>query len=204
MGLLKRSTMSFALYLTGAPASGKSTAAALAGDKLKARVLSYGELLSERLHARVGSQAELREHSSKVIAPDDVFEVDQYVREQVRRLRQRHQNVIVDSHALTAERYGFRAVPYSAEVFGHIGYTHVACLEVSPEITRARIEKRAQGRPLLSEQGFAAHAQLQAALALAYAHSGGIPFALIDSSGTSETTVSTLAEFVGVEVGKVE
>jgi adenylate kinase len=186
----------FALYLTGAPAVGKSTAAGRLAQTTDAEFLSYGQILTERLSGVVGTQEQLRERSAEVIATEQVRVVDEFVRERVAYLSGKR-NLVVDSHAVTAEKFGFRAVPYSASMFRDIGFTHIACLFAPAEVVAARIAASPGGRPVLSQDSLDMHAQLQASLALSYAHSSGLPIAFIDAQGAPDEVVEAIARFVG-------
>ena len=76
--------------------------------------------------------------------------------------------VVVDSHALTIEHFGFRPVPYSAAQLISINFTWIVCLYAWPSVIQERIRIKPGGRPLPSEADLARHEQLQSALALTY------------------------------------
>ena len=183
------------IYLTGAPATGKSTTAAALANEVGAIRLSYGELLTEQLSDKVADQTELRSRSSGVITPSDVERADLVMIERIRTLRETSM-VVVDSHALTFESFGFRAVPYSADQLRSIGYTWIICLYASPSVLRARIVANPGGRPLPSDEDLMRHEQLQASLALAYAHTLGIPVAFIDSGVELKTVTGRILQLV--------
>lgn len=185
----------FALYLTGPPAAGKTTAGRLLAHEVGADFLSYGELLTSRLSGRVARQSELRELSAVVISIEDVQAVDRHVFDQVSGPRDRP--VIVDSHAVTAEAFGFRAVPYSAGQFAGIGYTHVACLYAPAAVIHARILAKPDGRPLLAREEVERHTQLQSALALSYAQAAGLPISFVNSNVDTGAVVRALRDLVG-------
>src|SRR5580698_7304074 len=101
--------------LTGAPGTGKSTLRRSLEPCINGlQHFDYGELLLrcvERQGATL-SYSELREQSSSVISPADVLATDEWVIAEIKRLRI-VSDVIIDSHALTREEYGFRAIPFS-------------------------------------------------------------------------------------------
>jgi adenylate kinase len=187
----------FSIYLTGAPSTGKSTVARLLESRYSALRLSYGEVLTQRLADKVADQDELRRRSATVITAADVAAADEFVRDRVALARSQHISVVVDSHALTAETFGFRAIPYSAVQFAAIEFTHIACLFAPADTIRQRINADGGGRPLLEDSRFEMHAQLQSSLALSYAHSSGIPVAFIDATASLEAILSTILQFVG-------
>jgi adenylate kinase len=98
------------VLLTGAPGVGKSTfRTALAYRFPALQAFDYGKLLLERKAAEGVKMEyrELREKSSSVITPTDVGSIDDWVIQRISELRQ-HSDVVLDSHALTAESYGLR------------------------------------------------------------------------------------------------
>jgi len=112
------------IYLTGAPATGKSSTAERLAASVGAVRLSYGELLTEQLSAKVSSQDELRAKSARVITPADVERADAVMIERIEAAR-RESMVVVDSHAITIESFGFRSVPYSVEQLKKVGCTWI-------------------------------------------------------------------------------
>ena len=183
------------IYLTGAPATGKSSTAERLARAVGGVRLSYGELLTDQLSAKVSSQDELRAESARVITPADVERADTEMIERIGSAR-RESMVIVDSHAITIESFGFRAVPYSADQLKEIGFTWVICLYAAPEVIAARISSDSGGRPLPALDDLARHEALQGALALAYAHSLGVPIAFVNSDIALEEVVTRILELV--------
>lgn len=163
------------VYLTGAPASGKTTLATRLAEAAPVVVLSYGWVLSERLANVVRDQAELRQESSEVVTPRLVAEVDQLLIATAVECTSTGRHLVVDSHAVTKERYGFRCVPYSAAGLASVGFTHLVCLSASPAVVAGRIKAAAEGRPLPSLDELAMHNEMQRSLTLTYAHTLGVP-----------------------------
>jgi adenylate kinase len=95
----------------------------------------YGKLLLERKAAEgiKIDYPELREKSSSVISPADVGSVDDWVIQRVNELRQ-HSNVVLDSHALTAETYGLRAIPVSSVQLQKLKLDAVLVLRCDPTV----------------------------------------------------------------------
>lgn len=173
------------IYLTGSPASGKST---LCGHLENAvpnlRVYSYSKLLRDHVNRRSGAAVDevgIRQHSANLVTRADVEAVDQWLIEQVR-LKRAGQHIIIDSHPVTKEDYGFRVTAFTPEQLRQLDPDVIICLYVSPEVTRNRIEADAAGRPLPTDFELGLHADLQASLAAQYAFVLGKPCYLLDSS----------------------
>ncbi len=172
------------IYLTGAPAAGKSSVA----EQLKhaiapVEVFNYGQELTRYLASKTGgplSQDELRKQSSKVITPEDVEALDSALLKRVGELRS-GTNFVIDTHAVTKEPYGFRVTPFSLQRFGELRPTKIVVLYTSPEVAISRIGTDPGGRPMVTafESGF--HSALQASVAISYGTSLGIPIYFLDS-----------------------
>jgi len=190
--------MTFDLYLTGAPATGKSTVGAALAKISGAELLSYGSLLTDELSrlGLVSDQVDLRERSAQVISSTHVTDLDEVVARRVERGRG-ISSTIVDSHALTAEEYGFRALPYSSDTLSRISFTHVVCLFAPSKVIAGRFKADKGGRRELSRELLDIHAQLQSSLALTYAHSLGVPIGFVDANRPLDDVVAAVHEFVG-------
>ena|ERR1700677_2722711 len=106
------------IYLTGAPASGKTTAShelvKLISD---IELWSYSDHLIRYIEETkniASSHESLREQSSSVIAPKDIVEVDKLLTDFVQENR-RLKHIIIDSHPVTKEEYGFRCTAFSVD-----------------------------------------------------------------------------------------
>ncbi len=173
------------VYLTGAPAAGKSTLA----EQLKQvvapiEVFTYGHELTRYLEEKSGqpiAQDELRKHSSLVITQEDVESLDTILLKRVAELRTRT-NFVIDTHAVTKEAYGFRIIPFSLQRIGELRPTKIVVLYTSPGDAIRRIAANSGGRPMISDFEAGFHTGLQASVAISYGTSLGIPIYFLDSS----------------------
>lgn len=183
------------VYLTGAPAAGKSsTARALKQRVRPLEVWEFGDRLTQHLLRRLPnlSQEDLRRDSGKLITPEDVAAVDRGLIEWARDTRTTS-HIIIDSHPVTKERYGFRVTPYSLADFSRLAPTKIWVLYCSPETTLQRISRDAAGRPLVTLEEARMHTQLQASVALTYGMSVGIPIYMFDSDRDHDGLADELA-----------
>lgn len=183
------------IYLTGAPASGKSTLCErLEASVAKLQSYSYSKLLRDYVNNRSDEcidEVGIRRRSACVITRDDVDAVDRWLIDEVQ-ARRKEQHLVIDSHPVTKEVYGFRVTPFTVEQLQLLNPDVIVCLYVSPEETKDRITKDAAGRPLPSDFEIGLHAELQAALAMQYALLLGKPCYLLDSSVTQDELVTNL------------
>jgi adenylate kinase len=188
--------MAVVMYLTGAPATGKSTLCSnLAKANPAAHIFAYSnelrQLVAGRTH-RVVTEGEIREKSAAIVTPADVLELDKRLIALVAAERTRRP-IIIDSHAVTKELYGFRVTSFSAEQLRQLDPDLIVCLYASPDAITARIAAKPMGRPQISLFEAALHVQLQAAVATQYGVLLGKPVYLVDADVPEEV----LAEQVG-------
>ena len=172
------------IYLTGAPAAGKSSIAEQLKQAISPiEVFNYGHELTAYLAGKTGvplHQDEIRRQSALVITPEDVEALDSILLARVGELRART-HFVIDTHAVTKESYGFRVTPFSLQRFAELRPTKIVVLYTSPEVAMSRIGADPGGRPMITafESGF--HSALQASVALSYGTSLGIPVYFLDS-----------------------
>jgi adenylate kinase len=180
------------IYLTGAPATGKTTCGTMLARETGMTMFSYGAELTRRLADRVGSQEELRQRSAAVITAADVVALDQELVERTAAARVAGPGLVVDSHAVTKEHYGFRCIPYSPEHLSSLGFTAIVCLFVAAEEVARRISEEPLGRPLPTLAQLAMHDEMQRSLAITYAHRLGVPVHLVDASAEPAVVVTQI------------
>lgn len=184
------------IYLTGAPAAGKSSTAHALKERVRPlEVWEFGDRLRQHLSqtAPTISQEDLRRESARVITPADVAAVDRQLVEWTAKIRG-SSHVVIDSHPVTKERYGFRVTPYSLADFARLAPTRIWVLYCSPEVTLDRIGSDAAGRPMITLEEARMHMQMQASVAITYGMSLGMPVHFFDSARDRE---DLLTELVG-------
>ncbi len=183
------------IYLTGAPAVGKSTlCAGLQKRAANLLVLSYSALLREHVRQRDGETigaAEIREKSASVITRDDVMAVDAKLIDEVHAKRGMH-DILIDSHPVTKESYGFRVTPFKVEQLLVLSLDTIICLYASPDVLRERISTAPDGRPLPSIFEIGLHVQMQAAVTAQYSVEVGRSCYLIDSGVNQDALVNAV------------
>lgn len=177
------------IYLTGAPATGKSTLTKnLSAQIPETLIFTYSKELLVWVKKRensVATQDDLRRESSSLITREDVNNVDIKLLELVRSSRKR-QNMVIDSHPVTIEKFGFRVTPFSKQHIQNLAPDIIVCLYASTEIIAKRIKKNAAGRPLPSPYEIDMHMQLQCQIANMYAFEVNAHLYYLDASHTQE------------------
>ena len=180
--------MGCVLYLTGVPGSGKTTTAEAMQNAGNVAAFSYSERLGQVLGA---SRAELRGASAELVGPDAVAAVDKEVAEFVAEMTPRG-HVVIDSHAVTYERYGMRVIPFAVPVLRRLCLAAVACLTARPEIIASRVASASDGRANMPVEQIAAGQRLQDSVALSYSFALGIPLHVVDTSPAETDAASIL------------
>lgn len=159
-------------------------------------VWEYGARLTEHVRSRsdsVVTQDDLRARSAGVVTPEDVEELDHALIAFVAEHRA-SQHVLIDSHPVTKEAYGYRITPFSLKRFAHLAPDEIWVLFASPEETRRRIAADNGGRPMVTEAEARIHTAMQASVAATYGMSLGRPVYLFDTAAPREELVARLAE----------
>jgi adenylate kinase len=141
----------------------------------------------------VAGQEDLRRRSAGVVTPEDVAEVDRALLNFVTENRRVH-HVLIDSHAVTKELYGYRVTPFSLKQFEQLRPDEIWVLYASPEETRRRISADGKGRPTITDEEARTHTTLQASVATTYGMAIGCPVYLFDTEIDPEVLATRLEE----------
>ncbi len=197
------------ILLTGVPASGKSTLArALASAVSPVQTVSFGELIL-RLKTEAGATLDypaLRTKPSTEAPPALVEQARERLLAEVRQLRVQS-NVIIDSHAVAKDEYGFRVTPDSSDYLRALQLDAIVILHPKPEDVVARIAEEPAGRREVDVDNVIRHSALQDAVSIAYAVSLGCPVFTLDAHGPlSDLVLRLLAilESIGMKYAKRE
>ena len=186
--------MGKAVYLTGVPGTGKSTICqAILTSRADVKVFSYSEHLGRHLGI---AKSELRGKSASVVMTEAVHAVDAELAEYVADHRL-DGSVLVDSHAVTSEDYGYRAVPFKPEVLTAVGFDAVVCLAADPATLAERVAADPASRRVVEVDEIEQAQRLQEGVATAYAVILGVPLYVIDTDRPVTELVATVARILG-------
>jgi adenylate kinase len=166
------------VLLTGGAGTGKSSLAKELSAAFKPlHKVDFGQLLLER-KIRQGMSSvtyeDLRRDSAGLITVDDVRAVEEELLEALPGLR-RHTHVLIDSHAVTKESYGYRVTHYSFDQLKRLSLNAVIVTYCDPTELVARFRNDPQGRPEVSEFEALHYMALQEGVAINYAITCGCP-----------------------------
>lgn len=186
------------IYLTGAPATGKSTLSRNLKSRIPSlEVFAYSEKLAEYVRQRAClselTQDEIRRRSAQLITREDVSAVDAQLLELVQ-TRRGQVPILIDSHAVTKESFGFRITPFTTSELATLAPDMILCLYADSGHVSARIETNPMGRPLLPLFELDLHTHLQTTVAVQYALQLNRPLYLLDSAKGEEELVEAAVE----------
>jgi len=172
------------ILLTGAPATGKTTLAKLMEKTFYIRRVDFGSLLLDLKKERGVkgiTYAHLREQSSRLVSAQEVSYLDVVLIEKIEKWK-KHTNVVIDSHAVTKEFFGFRSTHFSFDNLKRLRLDAILVLYCNPEELIRRIGDNPEGRPLLNKEAIYRHMYLQESLALIYGVATGCPVYFLDTT----------------------
>ncbi|WP_298022152.1 ATP-binding protein [uncultured Parasphingopyxis sp.] len=164
------------IYLTGSPATGKTTLAERLSDRIDNLIhFRFGNVLTELIQQNHEvTQEALRTSTSHISTPDIVNQVNENAIETCEKHRGVG-SVIVDTHAVTTEETGFRVTPMSVAQMKRLNPDAFVCLTARPDVRAIRVKEDAKGRPLLDEEQLRTQSMLQESLVISYAAATGKP-----------------------------
>lgn len=164
-------------------------------------VFTYSKELLARIMSNTditATQDDLRRESSNIISRVDVERVDNQLLELANSCRG-CQNLVVDSHPVTIEKYGFRVTPFSRDQLRRLAPDVIVCLYAEPDVIADRILKNAAGRPLPTHSELKLHTQLQCQMASIYAIETGAALFFLDAAYSPEELLDNFLSVVEIK-----
>lgn len=185
------------IYLTGAPATGKSSLCAALGERISnLEFYSYSTLLRDIVNQRMRTEIDesgIREKSAQVVTRADVTETDRRLIDEI--TAKRHdRHLIIDSHPVTKEAYGFRITPFTIDQLKQLAPDIIVCAYAPSPVIADRIRANPAGRPLPEDSDIALHVQLQASLAAQYGFQLDRPCYLLDTNASKDAVLQRFLE----------
>lgn len=176
--------MRMLIYLTGAPATGKTTLCRYLEQRIPGlQHIAYRDLLMAHVADRYRNLTieTLREAPSQFVTRADVDATDRKLIGIVAELR-KQKHVLVDSHPMSKEPYGFRITPFTPKQISLLAPDVIVCLYADPAEISRRIRANAEGRPVPSEFELSLQITQQASVATQYAYTLGKACHILNSA----------------------
>ena len=173
-------------YLTGAPATGKTSIANKIIECIDpVESISYKDLIMYYYKTKLSLEVthkQLRQKSSEIVTPDIINEIDNVILPDMISQLRKKSHVIIDTHPVTKELYGFRATPFSYDILLKLGIDAIIVLYSDANTIKGRINSAEDGRLNCSLEDINTHISLQNSLALTYGILIGKPIYYLDTN----------------------
>jgi len=136
---------------------------------------------------------DLRRGTEEYVSQRDIDYVDQLLVQFTARWRSSY-HLIIESHHVTNESYGFRIAPFSADKIRSLDITEIWILFADARQTISRVVADPSLRPKPTSYEADLHTALQASLAVTYAALGGVPLHLFRSGANIGSLVDQLED----------
>jgi adenylate kinase len=103
---------------------------------------------------------------------------------------------VVDSHAVSKERYGWRAVPDTPRLLAQFGYIWLVHLHAPPALIFERTQRSLGGRLANSPEEVVVLDVLQMSVSIYYAATLGRPLHVVANTGTVEDTTQAITSLL--------
>lgn len=186
------------IYLTGSPASGKTTTIKLLKNIVSnIKVFEYGREMTEHLHKSKKnnniSQCDIRSGTANIVSNEDIIKVNNKLILWCAEKRMTH-SLIIDTHQVTREKHGYSLNPFSLENLKQLDLSEIWFFYASSEEIIRRINKAPSGRTLPTSWDADFHTFSQLSIVETYSVLAGIPIYMFDTHKNQQTLASLLAK----------
>jgi adenylate kinase len=186
------------ILITGAAATGKSTLSRALAELENFAVFEYGDFLfrcASVNHPEL-THSDTRSHPELFISPMDISETDEALQQFIVSHRSTH-HVVIDSHAVSKENYGFRIEPFGPGQLLRAAFSRIVFLLCDPIVIIDRTKARPEGRPPLNAKEAELYQNLQCSVAINYSTILGIPIHFLDSANESKVILTQFLNLIG-------
>jgi len=186
------------ILLTGTAAVGKSTLSRKIDKAPNFKAFEYGDELFKQAAQRHPEMtlSETRSHSEIYISEEDIINTDVALQLFIEKYRNEY-HVVIDSHAVSKEKYGFRSEPFALSELQRANFSRIVCLYCEPSIIVERTKANPEGRPILTMQEAEFYQNFQFSVAITYSSLSGIPIHFLNSEIKAELVFSEFLNLIG-------
>lgn len=186
------------VLITGIAAVGKSTLSRQIGNTQGFKAFEYGvELFNQaaQKHKKI-SHSDTRSHSEFYVSDENIRNTDKALQLFIQKYRNEC-HVVIDSHAVSKEKYGFRSEPFALGELQKANFSRIVCLYCEPNIIVERTKNNPDGRPILTIKEAEFYQNFQSSVAITYSTILGVPLHFINTNVTPEDVEKMFLSVVG-------
>lgn len=189
------------IYLTGAPATGKSTVIKLLSEESdKIKVFEYGKEMAKHLSIKNKSNIEqslMKSGIESLVTENDINIVNEKMKDFIdKNIGSYH--TIIDTHQITKEKYGFKLKTFSSEQLTELRIDEIWVLYCDSKVIKERIILKSGGRPITEEFESDFHSYTQSNLAILYSMIKDVPIYFFNSGDADMLYKNIMLRSLGV------
>lgn len=194
------------IYLTGAPATGKSAVIKiLSEENANIKVFEYGKEMAKHLSIKNNSNIEqslMKSGIESIVTENDINIVNEkmkvFIDENVG-----NYHTIIDTHQITKEEYGFKLKTFSFEQLKELRIDEIWVLYCESKIVNERIKLNSGGRPIIENYESDFHSYTQSNLAILYSMIKDVPIYFFNSGDVNMPYKDIMLKNLGVNPNSV-
>lgn len=165
--------------------------------------ISFGQLLHLAVERRLATRinyAKFRAAAASLVTPSDFEEASIELTNNTT-ASDPNRWLIVDSHAVAREQFGWQANPDTPGTLQQYAYDVIILLDAPSRVVLKRIRKTPNGRLVKTERDVAILAALQQGIATYYSGTIGCPLWVIDAQPSINSVVGVVETVLGLRGG---
>jgi len=182
--------------INGVPGVGKTTLCQHLVEQNRGTYshIPFGQLILQVLRSTYQGldERELRQTTTKFVTQDVIGRATDLLVEELERRAFQCDWLLVDSHAVSQDWFGYLATPDGKPYFERVAYQAIVHLYASSDTVLGRSNSVETGRRARNASDLALHSELLNAVSIVYSSHCGCPAYFVDANGSSAETATNV------------